>query len=99
MVESRVKSTKYFAIHWVGFIVSVCSLLSASPIIFGEPKYSFNSETNLENLLGQVTAASRSGSMSAFSKCARAKPLRYDMMKLTFRSSLPNDRGRSLKLN
>src|SRR3984957_14815174 len=92
MVESRVKSAKYFAIRWVGFIVSVCSLLSASPIIFGEPKYSFNSEMNSEKLLGQVAAASKSGSISAFSKCARAKPLRYDIAKLTFRSSSPNDR-------
>ena len=34
--------------------------------------------------LGHDAAASRSGSMSAFAKCARAKPLRYDMVKLTF---------------
>ena len=37
--------------------------------------------------------------MSAFSKCARAKPLRYDIAKLTFWSSWPNDRGQLLKLN
>ena len=37
--------------------------------------------------------------MRAFSKCARAKPLRYDMAKLTFWLSWLNDQGRSLKLN
>ena len=48
------------------------------------PHISEDSIFDKPKLEGQDAAASMSGSMSAFSKCARAKPLRYDMAKLTF---------------